>query len=49
MTDEDEANFAKTVECHICGKTYTKKDIRVSRDHCRVTGITEDQHIKIVI
>lgn len=38
MTDEDEANFAKTVECHICGKTYTKKDIRFSRDHCRVTG-----------
>ena len=27
----------KAEECHICGKKYTNKDIRV-RDHCHITG-----------
>ena len=35
MTDEDEKNFKKA-ECHICNKSYTKKDIRV-RDHFHIT------------
>lgn len=37
MTDEDEANFAKTTKCHISDNTYTKKDTRI-RDDCHVTG-----------
>ena len=36
MTD-DEQQFQRTTECHIWGKAYTEKDIRV-RDHCHVTG-----------
>ena len=24
-------------KCHICGKKYTDKDVRV-RDHCHITG-----------
>ena len=45
MTRENEEEFQKTDECHICNKKYSEKDKRVS-DHCR---ITEDQLTKIVI
>ena len=37
MTKEDEKEFQKAKECHICNKKYTDKDIRV-RDHCHITG-----------
>ena len=37
MTKEDENEFQKAEECHICNKKYTDKDIRV-RDHCHITG-----------
>ena len=37
MTKEDEVNFEKAKECHICNKQYTEKDIQV-RDHCHITG-----------
>ena len=37
MTKEDEFNFKKATECHICNKQYTEKDIKV-RDHCHITG-----------
>ena len=37
MTKEDEIEFKKADECHICSKKYTDKDIRV-RDHCHITG-----------
>ena len=37
MTKDDENEFKKAKECHICDKKYTKKDIRV-RDHCHITG-----------
>ena len=37
MTKEDEKEFEKAKECHICDKKYTEKDIRV-RDHCHITG-----------
>ena len=37
MTKEDEEEFEKAKECHICDKKYTEKDIRV-RDHCHITG-----------
>ena len=37
MTEENEQEFKKTKECHICDKKYTQKDIRV-RDHCHITG-----------
>ena len=37
MTKEDEVNFEKAKECHICNKQYTSEDIRV-RDHCHITG-----------
>ena len=37
MTKEDEEEFKKAKECHICDKKYTEKDIRV-RDHCHITG-----------
>ena len=37
MTKEDEEEFQKANECHICNKKYTDKDIRV-RDHCHITG-----------
>ena len=37
MTKDDEEEFQKAKECHICDKKYTEKDIRV-RDHCHVTG-----------
>ena len=29
MTDEDDKNFDKVDECHICSKKYIDKDIRV--------------------
>lgn len=37
MTQDDENEFKKSKECHICDKEYTEKDIRV-RDHCHITG-----------
>ena len=37
MTKENEQEFEKAKECHICDKKYTDKDIRV-RDHCHITG-----------
>ena len=37
MTKENEHEFEKAKECHICDKKYTEKDIRV-RDHCHITG-----------
>ena len=37
MTNEDEKEFQKAEECHICNKKYTDKDIQV-RDHCHITG-----------
>ena len=37
MTKDDDIRFKKSEECHICGKKYTDKDIRV-RDHCHITG-----------
>ena len=37
MTEDDENDFKKANECHICDKKYTEKDIRV-RDHCHITG-----------
>ena len=37
MTKDDEEEFKKAKECHICDKKYTEKDIRV-RDHCHITG-----------
>ena len=37
MTKDDEKEFEKAEECHICDKKYTEKDIRV-RDHCHITG-----------
>ena len=37
MTKDDDIEFKKADECHICSKKYTDKDIRV-RDHCHITG-----------
>ena len=37
MTKDDEKQFQKANECHICNKKYCDKDIRV-RDHCHITG-----------
>ena len=37
MTKENEEQFQKSDECHICNKKYTADDIRV-RDHCHITG-----------
>ena len=37
MTKEDEQDFQKADECHICGKKYTDSDIRL-RDQCHGTG-----------
>ena len=36
-TDDDELCFKLMDKCHICGKKYTDKDVRV-RDHCHITG-----------
>ena len=35
LTEEDEANFEKTNECHICDKPLGKDRVR---DHCHLTG-----------
>ena len=37
MTENDELCFKLMDKCHICGKKYTGKDVRV-RDHCHITG-----------
>ena len=37
MTKEDEKEFNKAEECHICNIKYTDDDIKV-RDHCHITG-----------
>ena len=37
MTKENEKEFKKAEECHICNKKYTEEDIRV-QDHCHITG-----------
>ena len=37
MTKEDEEEFQKANECHICNIKYTNEDIKV-RDHCHITG-----------
>ena len=37
MTKEDEEEFQKANECHICNKKYINEDIKV-RDHCHITG-----------
>ena len=36
MTENDELCFKLMDGCHICGKRYTDKDVRV-RDHCHIT------------
>ena len=41
MTENDELCFKLTDKCHICGETYTDKDVRV-RDHCHITGKFRD-------
>ena len=37
MTKEDEKEFNKAEECHICNIKYNDDDIKV-RDHCHITG-----------
>ena len=37
MTEENEADFQKATNCHICDQPYQDEDIRV-RDHCHITG-----------
>ena len=37
MTKNEELCFKLMDRCHICGKEYTNKDVRV-RDHCHITG-----------
>ena len=37
MTENDELCFKLMDGCHICGKRYTDKDVRV-RDHCYIKG-----------
>ena len=37
MSDKDEQYFQAAEECHICGKNYGDKDVRL-RDHCDITG-----------
>ena len=37
MTEENEVDFQKATNCHICDRQYQDKDIRV-RDHCHITG-----------
>ena len=36
MTEVDEQHFKTMDGCHICGKKYTDKDVRI-RDHCHIT------------
>ena len=37
ITGNDELCFKLMDKCHICGKKYTNKDVRV-RDHCHIKG-----------
>ena len=37
MTKDNEEQFKKADQCHICNKKYKADDIRV-RDHCHITG-----------
>ena len=37
ITEDDEKEFQKANECHICNKKYNENDVRV-RDHCHITG-----------
>ena len=37
MTENDEEEFQKADECHICQQKYTDEDIKV-RDHCHISG-----------
>ena len=37
MTKENQEEFQKADECHICNKKYSEKDIHV-RDHCHING-----------
>ena len=37
MTEDNEKEFQKANECHICNKKYNENDVRV-RDHCHITG-----------
>ena len=37
MTANDELCFKPMDQCHICGETYTDKDVRVTV-HCHITG-----------
>ena len=37
MTEDDEKEFQKADECHICNKKYNENDVRF-RDHCHITG-----------
>ena len=41
MTKNDEEEFQKANECHICNKKYTNEDIKV-RHHCHITGKYRD-------
>lgn len=38
MTAEDEQNFLKASECHICEKKFNRKADIIVRDHCHFTG-----------
>lgn len=49
MTDEDEQNFQNASECHISQKKKTQRKILKSETFVILPGISEDQHIKIVI
>ena len=50
MSEEYKKHFKQAEECHISGRSYTEKDIRV-RDHCHTVlqKNIEDLHIKIVM
>ena len=37
MTKQNEEDFKKAQECHICNEKYNDKETRV-RDHCHITG-----------
>ncbi|XP_033744078.1 uncharacterized protein LOC117329956 [Pecten maximus] len=37
LTPEEQIEFEKSNQCHICGKHFTEKSKRV-RDHCHLTG-----------
>ena len=48
ISEKEKTNFKNAKSCHICNKEYKKGDAPV-RDHCHVTGNTEDQLMLIVI